>query len=149
MTSSEYKTGNENDFIEYIFSKQPQNKNTIKLELGGPNNDCDIGLHIFKQLLQIFTDSVLFLYSNNKKKIDVNELSSDNFSTLNKYFNSFGYELILNIYNSENFENKIDYFKNHYLITKETLLKDFYYQIPSVNNIGEQLIYRISFRFIQ
>ena len=44
---TEYKTGDHNSFIEYVFDTNPKPKNTIKLELDPPQkgNNFNLPLH--------------------------------------------------------------------------------------------------------
>ena len=62
-----YKDDNEESFIEYVFSNKPQEKGVIKLECGLPENDKPFPKHMYEQLLQIFTDGMKYLYSDNEK----------------------------------------------------------------------------------
>ncbi len=62
---TEYKEDKEpDDFIKFLFGNKPQEKNTIKLELGMPEKNKHIGLHIFEQLIQVFVDGLKYLYGD-------------------------------------------------------------------------------------
>ena len=69
---TEYKEGNGEDFKHFLFSKPPQQKNSIKLQLDDPT--IKIALHIFQELLMIFTDGMKYLYGNDDGKVDISQL---------------------------------------------------------------------------
>ena len=50
-----------------LFINHSPSPNTIKLELGSPLESNNINRHIFEQLLQIFTDGMKYLYSDDNK----------------------------------------------------------------------------------
>ena len=47
---TEYKEGDDSDFLDFLFTGKPKEKNSIKLELGPADKDVKIGLHIFQEL---------------------------------------------------------------------------------------------------
>lgn len=135
--------GTHNEFIRYIFSGEPKEKNSISLELPLDNNDKNIGLHIFEQLLMIFTDGVKYFHGENGR-VDINKLNRDNIENLNKYFESFGYIIVVSVFETINdYKFKFpNYFKNQEHIKPDTQLEDYYYEIFNENNSA----YRISFK---
>jgi len=134
------------NFTKFVFGKEPSDTNTIKLELQPPNPGVNFNLHVFQQLLQIFSDGFKFLYGNGGQ-VDPNELTEENLKKVKKYFNSFGYKCIVNVYSQSNFVQKPDVFRNQLLINeKTTVLNDFYYQIHSETKKGIPTIYRVSFK---
>ena len=50
MTEPEYKEGNHNEFIEYLYSNSPKSQGEIKLELPLIDEGKNLGLHIFLRL---------------------------------------------------------------------------------------------------
>ena len=46
---TEYIEGNGDDFLIFIFSSEPRERNSVKLELD-PKDGIKIGLHIFQEL---------------------------------------------------------------------------------------------------
>ena len=140
----EYKTGDHNSFIEYVFTKDPKSVNTIKLELDPPIPGNNLNKHIFEQLLQIFTDGMKYLYSDDDKKIDIASLEIDSILKMKEYFSSFGVELIFNMYNLKNFVFKPYIYDKPELYNKSKSVEEFYYQIP-IEKEKEQYIYRIGF----
>ena len=142
---TEYKTDTKpEDFIEFLFGKEPQPKNTIKLEIDPPEKNKHIGLHIFEQLLQIFTDGMKHLYGDDNGKVDIVTLEIDSIIKMKEYFDSFGVELIFNMYNQNNYVFKPYIYDKPELYNKSKNVSDFYYEIP-IQLEKELLIYRISF----
>ena len=142
--NTEYKDGDHNSFIEYVFIKEPKEKNSIKLELDPPSKNNNINKHIFEQLLQIFTDGMKYLYSDNDNKVDIASLEIDSILKMKEYFESFGVELIFNMYDQTNYVLKPYIYNNPELYNKSKSVNDFYYEIPLEKN-NNMLVYRISF----
>ena len=142
--NTEYKDGDHNSFIEYVFQKEPKEKNSIKLELDSPDKNNNINKHIFEQLLQIFTDGMKYLYSDNDNKVDIASLEIDSILKMKEYFESFGVELIFNMYDQTNYVLKPYIYNNPELYNKSKSVNDFYYEIPLEKN-NKMLVYRISF----
>ena len=142
--NTEYKDGDHNSFIEYVFKNSPKEKNSIKLELDPPNKNNNINKHIFEQLLQIFTDGMKYLYSDNDNKIDIASLEIDSILKMKEYFESFGVELIFNMYDQTNYVLKPYIYNSPELYNKSKSVNDFYYEIPLEKN-NKMLVYRISF----
>tara|TARA_Y100000287_G_scaffold178257_1_gene170733 strand:+ start:34 stop:480 length:447 start_codon:yes stop_codon:yes gene_type:complete len=142
--NTEYKDGDHDSFIEYVFKDSPKEKNSIKLELDPPNKNNNINKHIFEQLLQIFTDGMKYLYSDNDNKIDIASLEIDSILKMKEYFESFGVELIFNMYDQTNYVLKPYIYNSPELYNKSKSVNDFYYEIPLEKN-NKMLVYRISF----
>jgi hypothetical protein len=141
----DYKESDHNNFIIYLFSNEPKDKSSIKLELPLNDNNKNLYLHIFEQLLMIFVDGLKYLYGKNDK-VNINELTDNDFNKMKLYFESINYSV-----NYEKFESINDYqfkfpnyFKNQEKIDNNTKLKDFYYEIYNENNS----VFRISFNNI-
>ena len=145
------KEGDADDFTIFLFSHKPFEKNSIKLELDPPKKGKHIGLHIFEQLLQIFSDGSKYLYGDGSTegKVNISELKKENIDLMNKYFNSIGFDIILDIYDQTNYVAKPNLFMEHNLIKEKTMLNEFYYEILTENENKVKIIYRISFKFIQ
>ena len=147
---TEYKEDKEpDDFIKFLFSKKPLEKNTIKLELGLPEKNKHIGLHIFEQLIQIFIDGLKYIYGDDAK-VNIQDLTDDNIEQMKKYYLSIGYQLLFEIFDKTNYEAKPNVFMEHYLIKEDTMLDEFYYELLS-ETIDHKIpiIYRVRFKFIQ
>ena len=143
---TEYLDGDGDDFTIFLFSKKPMKPNTVKLQLNPENKDIHIGLHIFQELLMIFTLGAKYLFSKNEK-LDITKLEQKDIDLLNEYFKSIGFTISVEIFTiSDYLENmKLpNYFLKQELIGENTPLDAFYYE-TSFN----QMIYRISFNFLR
>ena len=143
---TEYLNGDGDDFTIFLFSKQPMKPNTIKLQLNPDNKEIHIGLHIFQELLMIFTSGAKYLFSVNEK-LDITRLEEKDIELMNQYFQSIGFIILIEVFTiSEYLDNmKLpNYFLKQELITENTPLDAFYYE-TSLNG----KIYRISFNFLR
>ena len=73
--STEYKESDHNTFIKYLFSVEPLDKGSISLESPLLDKNKNINLHIFEQLLMIFTDGLKYLYGDTNNKVNLKELT--------------------------------------------------------------------------
>ena len=73
------------DFLENLFKNPAKNKNEIVLTL-----DCDNLRVLFERLLSIFHYGSIYFFGDENDKVNLAELSIDDFLMLNKYFISFG-----------------------------------------------------------
>ena len=140
--NTDFKEGKHNDFIQYLFSNEPQSANSIQLELPIEDSNKNINLHIFEQLLMIYVDGLKFFYGVNGT-VSLNTLSHEQISKVNQYFISFGYQVNIDTFETINdYQFKFpDYFKNKEHIKNNTQFSDFFYEIFDQNNKA----YRISF----
>ena len=139
----EYKEGSHSDFIEYLFSNEPKDKDSIQLESPHLDPNKNMGLHIFEQLLMIYVDGLKYFFGENQK-VNINKLSQEDIEKVNQYFISMNYEVNLEVFATMNeYQFKFpNYFKDQQHIQSDTTLNDFYYEIYSENN----KVFRISFR---
>ena len=140
-----FKEGSHDDFIQYLFSDSPKEKGEVVLELPLLDEDKNIGLHIFEQLLMIFVDGLKYFYGENEK-VDISKLTEENIQKVNEYFVSMNYKVKLEVFPTMNdYKFKYpNYFNNQEHIKTETKLEDFYYEIFGDNNCA----FRISFENI-
>jgi hypothetical protein len=85
-----------------------------------------------------------YLYSDNDNKVDIASLEIDSILKMKEYFESFGVELIFNMYDQTNYVLKPYIYNNPELYNKSKSVNDFYYEIPLEKN-NQMLVYRISF----
>ena len=140
---TEYKEGDHNDFINYLFTDSPKGKGEVKLELPLNSPDKNLGLHEFEQLLMIFVDGLKYFYGENNK-VDINKLTEKDILKVNEYFLSMNYEVYLDIFPTLNeyiFKHP-NYFKDQNHIKEDTELKDYYYEVYGKDNC----VFRISFK---
>jgi hypothetical protein len=147
---------NPSDIALKIFSKAPQDPNTIHISIDHHNIILD---DVFNILLEIFNTGIKTMFNTNK--INLHELTETNLITINQYFNSFGFNFfheiqwILSIEYIDNLVNgldendcdlptlnKNDNIKEHG-DHKEEILKDYF-----INFISNNVKYKIWFDFI-
>ena len=142
-TDTVFKEGDHQDFINYLFSHSPKEKGEVKLELPLNEPGKNLGLHEFEQLLMILVDGLKYFNGENGK-VDINKLTKEDIQKVNKYFLSMNYEVQLDIFPTLNeyvFKYP-NYFKDPKHITKDTELKDYYYEVYGKDNC----VFRISFK---
>ena len=143
---TKYIDGDADEFTIFLFSNTPQEKNSIKLELSNPKENIKIGLHIFQELLMIFTSGMKYLFGNGQITLSIAKLSMDDITTINKYLASIGFIVIIEKFTISEYLSNMklpNYFKNKELIKDNTPLKDIYHEIVIDNHI-----IRISFNFL-
>ena len=143
---TEYIEGNGDDFLKYIFSSEPREKNSVKLELDPPDQGVKLGLHIFQELLMVFTMGLKYLYSEGDS-LNISTISSEDIDKINRHFQSFGFSVLVEKFTVQDYLSNMklpNFFKNKELIKDDTLLRDIYYE-TFVNDF----IYRITFDFIR
>lgn len=143
---TEYIDGDADEFTIFLFSEPPKEKNSIKLELNPSKEKIHIGLHIFQELLMIFTSGMKYLFSE-EEKIDVTKLDKKDIQLMNEYFESMGFHVNVEVFTiSEYLDNmKLpNYFLKKELITENTMLDEFYYETSL-----DGKIYRIYFNFLK
>ena len=128
------------DLIDNLFDNQPQPIKSIDVVF----EDSDLK-KLFESLLMIFTNGMKKLFGNSSGQVDLIKLSEDNIIFFNKYMNSFGIQLVIEI---EQFSILLgsDYEKIKYTnidITNNTKLNEL--KLPFLSN---GLVYIISFDFI-
>jgi hypothetical protein len=143
---TQYINGDADDFTIFLFSEKPKDKNTIKLELTPSENPIHIGLHIFQELLMIFTSGMKYLFSE-EDKLDITKLDLHDIQLINQYFESMGFQVNVEIFTIIEYLDNMkipNYFLNHELIDDNTMLDDFYYE-TSLNG----KIYRVYFNYLR
>ncbi len=144
--NTEYMDGDADEFTIFLFSEPPKEKNSIKLELDPSKKEIHIGLHIFQELLMIFTAGIKYLFSKNEK-VDITTLTEEDISLMNRYFESMGFTININIFTIEGYLSNMklpNYFIHQELIKEDTPLDSFYYETTH-----NQKIYRIYFDFLR
>ena len=143
---TEYIEGNGDDFLKYIFSSEPREKNSVKLELDPPDEGVKLGLLIFQELLMVFTMGLKYLYSEGES-LNISTISPQNIDKINKHFQSFGFSVLVEKFTIHDYLSNMklpNFFKNKELIKDDTLLRDIYYE-----TFVNEFIYRITFDFIR
>lgn len=143
---TEYIDGDADDFTIFLFSEKPKDKNTIKLELTPSKKPIHIGLHIFQELLMIFTSGMKYLFSE-EDKLDITKLDLNDIQLMNQYFESMGFQVNVEIFTIIEYLDNMklpNYFLNHELMDDSTMLDDFYYETSLNGNI-----YRVYFNYLR
>lgn len=143
---TEYITGEGDDFISFLFSSNPREKNTVKLELDPPENGVKIGQHLFQELLMTFI-MCLKHFKGDDEDFNINKISQENLKIIDGHFQSFGFLTKVERFTVHDYLSNMktpNYFKEKHLIKDETLLKDIYYE-----SVVGGYIYRITFDFIR
>ena len=145
------KQGDGDDFTIFLFSHGVNEPNSIKLELGPPENGVQIGLHIFQELLQIFVDGLKYLFGqqsdNDNYKVDINSLGVDDIDLMKRYFLSIGFKLILDVFDRKDYISRPDIFNDKSLIRENTMLDEYFYEVATYDSSDQEKIYRVSFKF--
>tara|TARA_B100001094_G_C18133713_1_gene773769 strand:+ start:361 stop:810 length:450 start_codon:yes stop_codon:yes gene_type:complete len=143
---TEYIDGDADDFTIFLFSNPPKDKNSIKLELDPSKKDIHIGLHIFQELLMIFTSGMKYLFSK-EEKLDITQLQKEDIELMDKYFQSMGFQAIVEVFTIVDYLDNMklpNYFLKKELIKENTPLNAFYYETSL-----DGKIYRITFDFLR
>lgn len=145
-SETQYKNDNEENFIEYVFSKPPENKGVIKLECGLPDEGKPFPKHMFEQLLEIFVEGLKYLWGK-ENKVNIGDLTLENIGLMKQYFESFNVDLQFNMFLEENYIFKPYIYGNPVLEEKYKKISDYFYQV-NVNKDNQKWIYRISFEIL-
>ena len=76
------------DMINNIFKNEPKDKKSIHLSF-----DVNDEYELFKILVDILTSGLKILFGDENKKVDINQITENDFITIKKYFNSFGFDI--------------------------------------------------------
>lgn len=126
-------------FSDNLFDNPVKESHSIQLE----TEDMDMG-DLFEFLLLVFTNGLRKLYGNENNKVNLGDLSKEQFEKVNKYFNSIGFDCTYVAYPLE-VEKKIDFNKLSYRnveITTKTQLDDLCFPMKV-----DDKIYIIGFKF--
>lgn len=127
-------------FADKIFIESVKSPCSIQLE---GFQDMNMG-DLFEFLLIVFTNGLRVLYGDDNGKVELDQLTPDQFDKVNQYFHSFGFDSVYLIYPIV-VEDQIDFQKLSYQdkeITPETDLTDLCFPIKVKDKI-----YVIAFNF--
>jgi hypothetical protein len=143
---TKYVNGDADDFTIFLFSEEPKEENSIKLELNPDKKDIKISILIFQELLMIFTSGIKYLFSENDK-VDISSLNHEDILLMNQYFGSIGFKIIIEMFTIHEYLSNMkvpNYFIHQELIKDQTPLPDIYYETSLKGTI-----YRITFDFLR
>lgn len=121
------------DIARSIFSEPPKESNSIQLDFSDTDGDLT-SKELFEILLMMFTEGMKMLYGDSNGKVNLGNLTHSNFTKINQYFHSFGFNVDYNIRPLNDVEQP-DY-------KEKKVLKDHYMRLRSNN-----MMYIISFDF--
>ncbi len=98
---------------------------------------------IYEELLSIFAEGMKKLFSNDGGGVCIRDLSENDLKTINKYFHSFGINIIVEIYTLVEYLEKHIISYNNYMVTSNTKLNE----LKVAFNV-DNMFYVISFDFI-
>ena len=84
------KFGSLDDFIEQLVSSSPREPNSTQLEIDHEDYE-----NCFQVLVEVFTKSMKYLFSDSNGRVNLDELTEDDYQLISKYFNSFGYKVYI------------------------------------------------------
>ena len=147
-SETQYKNDSDESFIDYVFSKPPQEKGVIKLECGLPDEGKPFPKHMYEQLLQIFVEGLQYKWGDegNDNKVNIGDLTLENIELMKEYFASFNVELQFTMFLENNYVHKPFVYGNEVLEKKYTKISDYFYQVNVDKE--EKWIYRISFELL-
>ena len=142
MNDTRHVDGGGEEFTEFLFSREPPEKNSIQLTFDPPIN-IPLCLHIFQELLMIFTDGMKYLFSY-QESFSITSLRSEDIILLNRYLHSIGFEVVIETFTIYDYlDNMIypNYFMEPELICETTNFSELYYE-----TFLDNYIYRSSFK---
>lgn len=80
-----------------VFTTNPKGENSIQVEF----NCIEDASILFEALLELFTEGMKILFSKNNTTVDLQSLSHDDFTTVKKYFKSFGVSLYYHVFHMQ------------------------------------------------
>ena len=128
--NTKYIDGDADEFTIFLFSEKPKEKHSIKLELDSSKKDIHIGLHIFQELLMIFTAGMKYLFSKDEI-LDITMLTKEDIVLMNQYFESIGFTVQVDTFTISDYLSIMklpNYFLKQELIEDNTPLDAFYYE---------------------
>ena len=144
---------NLDDFINKIFNNKPQEIKSICLSFFKDDYENNDNINdLFNNLCYIFTEGVKILFSNNNEEIKIENITDYEINLINKYFNSFGIIVNININNLLTIDsikefdiNNLPKLSKNYLpiLNNNNDLSTYYFSIKKLNKE-----YIVSFDFI-
>ncbi len=116
-----------------IVSQPPKEPNSIQLDFSDAEQNVT-SKELFETLLMMFTEAMKILYGDLNGKVNLANVTHEDFNKINEYFHSFGFNVDYNIRPLNDIEQP------DYREKKE--LKDHYMRLRSNN-----MLYLISFDF--
>ena len=128
------------ELIISIFSEPPGEPRTRTIAF-----DTNNLKQLFESLLIIFTNGMKLLFGNSQGVVELENLSEENITLVQSYYESMGFRFYFDIYDdsNENREKTQDMKYTNLIVTSQSRLKDFYFPLLSRGRI-----YLINFDYI-
>ena len=124
------------EFTATIFSEpNPPPPNSVHIQF--PEHNIK---EVSQELLQCLTEALKLWHGDQWGKVDLNNLSIQDFARVNHYFNSFGIRVILDKFHEDEYDTMIERHFSNELLTE---LKDFRFKLKV-----DSTIYVIYFDFL-
>ena len=127
------------NFIEMIYSNNPQPPKSIFASFVDENSNDNLE-GLFEILLVIFTDGMKKFYGKNENgilKVNLEQLTENDFNKINQYMNSFGIECKYLVESLNNLSNDV------IISDKKNNLSDYFFKINCQN-----FSFTISFNYL-
>lgn len=89
--------GDLKNFTNFVFEGEPKEKNSITLQIPTDESGLEATKTIFDALVLIFNNGMKTLFGNEDGCVDITQLTLNDIKKVGNYFNSFGFELLLDI----------------------------------------------------
>lgn len=132
------------ELLEQLINTSPGNKNEFRLEF-----EDEITLkNLFELLLNFFTNICKLYFGDHNSVVNINNMTDNDLSLVNKYFNSIGFKYNLQNHNyNQTSLQQINYLQNNkysnYTITSSTRLDELFFVLKC-----NDTIFKISFEQI-
>ena len=104
----------EEDFYKTLFSQEPQEACSLKIDL-----DCENIEILFERLIEIFHQGTIHFHGDENKKVNLKNLTVADFQHLDKYFNSFGMQVCYKINHISQVKNLEEFINGKQNVIKE------------------------------
>lgn len=84
------------EIAQNIFNQSPKEPNSIQLDFSETDENLTTK-DIFEMLLIIFQQGMIIHYGDANKRVDLTNITHEDFLKINKYFNSFNFKVEYNI----------------------------------------------------
>lgn len=124
------------ELLEQLINTSPGNKNEFRLEF-----EDEITLkNLFELLLNFFTNICKLYFGDHTGVVNINHMTDNDLSLVNKYFNSIGFKYNLQNYNyNQTSLQQINYLQNNkysnYTITPSTRLDELFFVLKCNDTI--------------
>jgi hypothetical protein len=145
MNNPDFIEGDGDDFTQFLFSSEPKEKGSIRVDFGEAEDHSLQVIHIFQELLMIFTDGMKYLFSQDNG-FSITILTSEDIELMNRYLESIGFQVLIETFTVYDYLDNMklpNYFLHKEEITSHVRIDELYYE-----TYLHGIIYRVSFKYI-